>query len=119
MRFCSDAEERAAYVGIPAKEAGKILGRTIRPNFPPMAHTPPLPAEGTMRRTFFAEGYSPMRWRTASKSITAAAAETLSDSMWPMSGMASCSSQSLSTSFEMPVSSAPMTMTVGRRKSAS
>lgn len=63
--------------------------------------------------------YCPIRCRTTSKSITAAAAETLSDSICPISGMASCSSQSLSTSFEIPRSSAPITSTVGRRKSAS
>ena len=64
-------------------------------------------------------GQSPMRWRTTSKSMTAAAAETLSDSTAPMRGMASCSSQSLSTSFEIPFSSEPITMAVGRLRSAS
>ena len=51
--------------------------------------------------------------------ITAAAAETFSDSICPISGIASCSSQSFSTSFEIPGSSAPITSTVGLRKSAS
>ena len=57
--------------------------------------------------------YSAIRWRTASNSITAAAAETFSDSICPISGIASCSSQSFSTSYEMPVSSAPITNAVG------
>ena len=60
-----------------------------------------------------------MRWRTASKSMTAAAAETLSDSIEPMIGTASCTLQSFSTYFEMPVSSLPITITVGRVRSAS
>ena len=38
-----------------------------------------------------------------------------SDSILPIIGMANCSSQSFSTSFEMPVSSAPMTSAVGLR----
>lgn len=60
-----------------------------------------------------------IRWRTASNSRTAAAADTFSDSMEPITGTASCTSHSLSTSFDMPLSSLPMTMTVGLLRSAS
>ena len=76
-------------------------------------------SDSVVRPVLFMNYGGPMRWRTTSNSITAAAAETLSDSILPIIGIASCSSQSFSTSFEMPVSSAPITSAVGLRKSAS
>ena len=62
---------------------------------------------------------SPIRWRTTSKSIIAAAADTFNDSVWPINGIANCSSHIFKTSLEIPLSSAPITITVGLRRSAS
>ena len=58
------------------------------------------------------------RWRTVSKSRTAAAAETLRLSIAPTIGIATCWSQIFRTSFEIPISSEPITIAVGFVRSA-
>ena len=59
------------------------------------------------------------RWRRASYSSTAAAADALRDEIRPLMGMLTRKSQLSWTSRPMPSPSLPMTMAAGRRRSAS
>lgn len=73
--FCSCAGYTAlAHMGVLPCYPQQLRSGRIHPEGPhPKACARELSARGN--------GYWPMRWRTTSKSITAAAAETLSDSM--------------------------------------
>lgn len=110
------ADRKTRSCPVSKRSASACRGRhRVRP----YGHVGSAAFFGEISSGYASDRLFPVRWRTASNSMTAAAADTFNDSTLPRIGMASRISHNLSTSFDIPVSSLPITIAVGPLRSAS